>query len=494
VHYEGRSIADVIDAYREDGVPFAYSTNLVGADLIVRIEPQPGTPLEVVEQILRPYGLMIRTDSGVHLVVRDASPQSGNEAATESPPPAEDKPLETVIVSASRYAISRDIAASRFSIDQRTIQNLPDVGEDPVRVTQRLPGAAASGASAVAHFRGGEMGEIGIMLNGQWLFDPFHIRDYQNIFSAIDARAIKGVEIYTGGFPVRYGDRMSGLVLMDSIESEKTRRSEIGISVFNTSFLTTGSSDRKSWLLSARRGNLDVVIDPKFGQPSYFDVFGEFAYELTPRTRLSVNALYAEDAIDLVLETEPTERDQVSSRTRNAQLWLRLDSRWSDSLTSTTVLSSVNYANRRDGFANDEEKMVAAVQDDRDIRQIGFRQDWLWNATDKHWTQWGISATAGRADYDYKGVAEYFELQALFEGQPTDIDRSLTANPEGGSYAFYVSDRWQLTDKSIIEWGLRWDDQTYTDLRSDAQLSPRLNYLYRTGERTDLRMSVGRCR
>ena len=492
MRYEGRSVADVIDAFRDEGVPFAYSTNLVSAELLVRTEPSPGTPLEVVEQILKPYGLMIRTDSGVHLVVRDTQQQSRDAAVTELTSPAEAKSLETVIVSASRYAISRDITASRFSIDQRTIQNLPDVGEDPIRVTQRLPGAAASGASAIAHFRGGENGEIGIMLNGQWLFDPFHIRDYQNIFSAIDARAIKGVEIYTGGFPVRYGDRMSGLVLMDSIDSEQTRHSEIGISVFNTSLLTTGASGKKSWLLSARRGNLDIVIDPKFGQPSYFDVFGEFAYELTPRTRLSVNVLYADDAIELVLETEPTERDQVSSKTRNAQFWLRLDSHWSDSLTSTTVLSSVNYTNRRLGFANDAEKMVAAVQDDREIRQIGFRQDWLWNPTDKHWAQWGISGTAGKADYDYTGVAEYFGLQAIFEGGPTDIDRSLTASPEGGSYAFYLSDRWQLTDRSIVEWGLRWDDQTYTELRSDSQLSPRLNYLYRMGEKTDLRFSVGR--
>ena len=191
--YVGRTVADVIEEFQDDGYPFAYSTNLVSADLVVQKEPSPGTPLEVVSQILEPYGLVIRTDSGVHLVVRDSG--AGRSSKNESVPTTEAlriaDPLETVIVSASRYAISRDIAASKFSVDQRTIQNMPDVGEDPIRVTQRLPGAAASGASAMAHFSGGEAGEIGIMLNGQWLFDPFHIRDYQNIFSAIDARAIE---------------------------------------------------------------------------------------------------------------------------------------------------------------------------------------------------------------------------------------------------------------------------------------------------------------
>lgn len=492
--YVGRTVADVIEEFQDDGYPFAYSTILVSADLVVQEEPSPGTPLELVSQILEPYGLVIRTDSGVHLVVRDSG--AGRSSKNESVPTTEAlriaDPLETVIVSASRYAISRDIAASKFSVDQRTIQNMPDVGEDPIRVTQRLPGAAASGASAIAHFRGGEAGEIGIMLNGQWLFDPFHIRDYQNIFSAIDARAIEGVEIYTGGFPVRYGDRMSGLVLMDSIESEQSRHSEIGISVFNTSMLTAGGSGNKSWLLSARRGNLDIVIDPRFGQPSYFDVFGEFAYEFTPRTRLSFNVLYANDAIDLVLETEPTERDEISSDTRNTQLWLRLDSRWSDTLTSTTVLSSVNYSNRRRGFTNDREKMVATVEDNREIQQLGIRQDWLWSPTDAHWTQWGISAITGEASYVYFGVAEYFALQALYENQPLNISRSVSARPKGGSYAIYFSDRWRLSDKSTVEWGIRWDDQTYTDLSSDSQLSPRFNYLYRLGDKTELRASIGR--
>lgn len=492
--YVGRPVADVIDEFRQGGHPFAYSTSLISADITVQSEPDPGSALEVVNQILQPHGLTIRTDSGVHLVVRAraTSPSSNDAEVSTIETRATANPMENVVVSASRYAISRDIASAKFSIDQRTIQNMPDVGEDPIRVTQRLPGAAASGASAVAHFRGGETGEIGIMLNGQWLFDPFHIRDYQNIFSAIDARAIRGVEIFTGGFPVRYGDRMSGLVLMDSIEAEEPRHNEIGLSVFNTSLLSAGANGNKSWLFSARRGNLDLVIDPKFGQPSYFDVFGEFEIEITPRTRLSFNALYADDAIELVLETEPAERDEVSSKTRNAQFWLRLASRWSDSLSSTTVLSSVDYTNQRNGFANDREKMVAMVRDDRKINQIGFRQDWIWNPNDAHWTQWGISATTGEATYDYSGTAEYFGIQALYEGQPLALSRNVTAKPKGGSYAIYVSDRWQLNEKSIMEWGLRWDDQTYTDLSSDSQLSPRLNFLYRIGEKTEFRASVGR--
>ncbi|MGB5719720.1 MAG: TonB-dependent receptor [Woeseiaceae bacterium] len=490
--YAGRTVANVVDGFRDQGHRFAYSTNVVSNEIRVLEEPRPGTPVEIVQQIIRPHGLALRSESGVYLIVRaesEARPRTSAGAPAATPARPE---IETVVVAASRYEISRDISTSQFALDRRTIQNMPDVGEDPIRVTQRLPGTAASGASAVAHFRGGEENEIGIMLNGQWLFDPFHIRDYQNIFSAIDARAIQGVEVYTGGFPVRYGDRMSGLVLMNSLDSQKPRHTEIGLSVFNTSLLSAGESGGRNWLFSARRGNLDLIIDPKFGQPSYFDVFGEYTFELSPGTRLSLNALFANDQIKLVLEADPAEREQVVSDTNNMQLWVRLDSNWSQTLSSSTVLSMVDYSNTREGDANDPEKTVATVMDSRDISQFALRQDWVWSPSEEHRTQWGIHAAYGEADYVYAASADYFGLQAIYDGQPDSVSRSATASPKGGSYALYVSDRWRLSPGAVVEWGLRWDDQTYTDLSSDSQLSPRLNFLLRTGAATELRFSVGR--
>ncbi len=491
--YTGRYVADVIDEFREAGQPFAYSTNLVSADLIVLAEPEATDPLGIVKDILRPHGLMIRSDSGVHLVVRVeksirkaaiiAAPVVANVATSE---------LETVVISASRYEIYSDLSASRFSLDQRTIQNMPDMGEDPMRIVQRLPGAAASGASAKTHFRGGEESEIGIMLNGHGLFDPFHIRDYQSIFSAIDSRAIEGVEVYTGGFPVRFGDRMSGLVLMESLESVQPRHTEIGLSVFNSSFLTAGNDTDRNWLFSARKGNLDLVIDSEFGKPSYIDVFGEYSFDISPDATLSFNALFANDNVEVILESEPLELERVVSNTRNSQFWVGLDNRWSDELTSKIVLSGVSFDNTRFGSLGDEEKLVASVNDDRKVEQFSFRQDWIWNSSQTHLMQWGFEATYLKAQYDYANSAEYFGLQAMFEDQPESSGFAATAEPRGSSYSFYFADRWRISPKSVLEWGLRWDDQTYTDLASDSQLSPRINFMRSLGSKTELRLSWGR--
>jgi len=562
VPYKGRQVAAVIDEFRDAGHPFAYSTNLVTDDLMVTEEPDAIEPLEIVRQILKAHRLTIRSEAGVHLVVRYDSEglARGNillvvtnkrseraiEEATITVDPrlaisSELMPgvyeysgvlpgryefgiealgyenvfrvvdvwpgettvvsvgmdiarpeIETVVVSASRYEILRDVSASRFVLDQRTIQNMPDIGEDPLRVTQRLPGAAASGASARTHFRGGEDTEIGIMLNGHPLFDPFHVRDYQSIFSAIDSRAIEGVEVYTGGFPVRFGDRMSGLILMESLEPLKPRHTEIGISVFNTSVLTAGNTADRRWLFSARRGNLDLVIDKKFGSPKYYDVFGEFEFDFSPDATLSINALFAEDRIDLVLETEPDELEQIISRTKNAQLWVQLDNRWSSELSSKLVLSAVAFSNNRVGSLNDNEKIVGSVYDDREIDQFSVRQDFTWNKSDAHLVQWGFQVTYGDAAYVYQNEAEYFGIQSLYEEQEETSSLDLTASPSGGSYAMYFSDRWRVAPKTILEWGLRWDDQTYTDLSSDAQLSPRMTLMHAIMPKTEFRLSWGR--
>ena len=495
VHYAGRSVAEVLETFREDGINFAYSTNLVTPGLLVESEPVPGEPLEIALQILQPHGLTVRTEADVYLVVRAASnaqdPGASRQADVEFPR-AQQPEFESIAVTASRYEILRDISTSRFDIDQRSIQNMPDIGEDPIRAIQRLPGAAASGTSAKTHFRGGEASEIGVMLNGQRLFDPYHIRDYQSIFSSVDARAIEGVEVYTGGFPVQFGNRMSGMVLMESLDALEPRHTEVGLSVFNTSLLTAGSESDRSWVFSARRGNLDLVINPDLGSPSYYDVFGDYTWDITANATLSLNALYADDSVELILESDPEELERVVSNTQNAQFWATLENRWSDQLSSRTVVSLVDFDNQRTGSLNDAAKIVASVEDDRRVRQYEFRQDFSYVSSERHRLMWGLNVKYADADYVYRNEAAYFGLQAMYIGQEPTSSLDLVASPKGAAYALYFADRWKMSDSSVIEWGLRWDDQTYTDNASDAQLSPRLSYLRSIGENTDLRLSWGR--
>lgn len=399
--------------------------------------------------------------------------------------------LEELNISASRYVLRTN---SQFYIDQSAIQALPDLGEDPIRSAQRLPGSAAGGLSARSHFRGGETDETAIYFNGVKLTDPFHIRDYHNIFSSIDARAIAGVEAFTGGFPARYGDQMSGVLLLESQRPDQPRHTEIGLSIYNTSLLASGFSQdgRWEWLGSARRSNLSVLLDSSVGKPDYFDLFGELAVYLTPQTRLSFNTLYADDQVLVITESDPAELEQSISNTQNIHSWLRLQNQWSSLLSSDTSLWINSLENSRLAEVNDPEQMVADVSDKREIQSFGLSQNWAFDGISEHHLRWGFEWSHDDASYDYKSAVEYFGFAANWPDINNPRQTDIVANPAGNRFGIFAADHWQLTADTALNFGLRWDGQNYTEPHYQSQLSPRISAMHQLTPATELRFTWGR--
>ena len=114
------------------------------------------------------------------------------------------------------------------------------------------------------------------------------------------------------------------------------------------------------------------------------------------------------------------------------------------------------------------------------------------NRSDVHLIQWGFQAEHSEARYNYMSQAQYFGLPALYESIAGPTSRDLNAAPVGNNFAVYLADRWKLTRNTIVEFGLRWDGQTYTGFVSDSQLSPRLSVLHAFTPATELRFSWGR--
>ena len=86
------------------------------------------------------------------------------------------------------------------------------------------------------------------------------------------------------------------------------------------------------------------------------------------------------------------------------------------------------------------------------IRSV-FRQDWLMHSSDSHLLQWGFAFEHHKARYAYKGNADYFGLRAIFENVPSTINRDLTAAPSGLSYVLYMSDKWKVAARTILQFG-----------------------------------------
>lgn len=399
--------------------------------------------------------------------------------------------LENLSVTASRYVL---FSNSMFFIDQRAIQSLPKLGDDPIRSVQRLQGSAANGLSARTHFRGGAYDETSIYLNGLRLLDPFHIRDYHSIFSTIDARAISGIEVYTGGFPSEFGDDMSGLIVLDSRQPEAPLHSEIGVSLFNTSLLNSGylQDGRYDWLVSARRSNLDLVLNEDLGEPNYFDVFASLGINPNDHTRISLNGFLADDEVYIITENEPGELEQSTSNTNNTSFWIRAETDWNDILSSDTILSASDFSNRRIASVQEPETMISAVHDYRKAEILALRHDMSYTGLAGHTLRWGLEVSRQKARYDYSGGAEYFGFAAATPGLTNPVSYEVMARPSGYTYGLFASDRFALSDRLTMELGLRWDRQTYTEPVYSSQFSPRASLLFDAGNRRNFRLTVGR--
>jgi len=111
---------------------------------------------------------------------------------------------------------------------------------------------------------------------------------------------------------------------------------------------------------------------------------------------------------------------------------------------------------------------------------------------DDHHLRWGIEARRLEADYDYFAFADYRELYAQYPGIDNPRLQSVRARPRGDSYGVYLADRWQVTDATALDLGLRWDRQTWTEPVYANQLSPRISVLHDFTPDLQLRLTWGR--
>jgi len=110
--------------------------------------------------------------------------------------------------------------------------------------------------------RGGEHDQVLVLLDVLELNDPFHLKEINGGgLSIVDVSLIDGVELLTGGFPAEYGDRRSGVFNIKSARPPSSHRWGAGVGLMNIRVFARGSSARGNWMVSIRRGYLDVVLD-----------------------------------------------------------------------------------------------------------------------------------------------------------------------------------------------------------------------------------------
>lgn len=403
-------------------------------------------------------------------------------------------PLKDITVTPGRFTLMESAPAVHQSLSREDIATIPQMVEDIYRAVARIPGINTSDFSARFAVRGGEHDQVLVLLDGLELYEPFHLKDVDGgALSILDVATIDGVDLITGGFPAQYGNRMSGVFNIETRHvTPDTRRAEVGISLTAIRALGEGTfgNNRGSWLLSARRGYVDLVTpltsEYKDIKPRYHDVMGKVSWRLGARHTLSGHVLHASDDLDFNYEGEVAE-----TMYRTSYGWWRFQAQPSDQLAAQTVLSigQVNHARSGDGHAGADAFAPFAVDEDRRMKSFGIATDFRWELTERIMLSWGGAFSRLNSDYDYRSTQlNRYALPGggfILRQERTEFDQRF----EGDSFGGWISGRVQPLALVTLEAGVRYDRVSFTE---DRLVSPRAGVLVALSEQTSIRAAWGK--
>jgi hypothetical protein len=179
----------------------------------------------------------------------------------------------TILAEAQRGAVA-EIApvVSQVAISTAQVEATPSVGEvDVFRTLQMLPSVSGAGdGTASLSVRGGTADQNLVLLDGMTVY---HVDHFFGLFSAFNVDALKDIQFFAGGFPARYGGRLSSVVdLIGKSGDEKTIRGSAGLNFLSGRGVLEIPLGRGSWLISARRSHTDLIRSPLYS--SLFDFAG----------------------------------------------------------------------------------------------------------------------------------------------------------------------------------------------------------------------------
>jgi hypothetical protein len=500
---KGQALSAALEELRSHGMRLIFSSVLVRPELTVTVEAGEGAPEDIARRILAPHGLMLETTRpGVYSVVRAQGDgarvaDAGKPSAGTPPrsPPANADPLYEVDVYASRYVIDEAApAAALAELTREDVERFPGLNQDVMRVTRFLPGTASNALSARSHVRGGRDDELAVFFDGVPLFEPFHYKDVQSLLGLLDPGTISKIDFFSGVFPARYGNRLSGVLDIAPRAWSGKDYNELGASVLYTHALSQGRLDSYpvEWLATARRGNITAfteLLGHEETKPDFLDALFRVKADLGERSTLAVGWMLLDDRLSVDFE-QGTERGDIDYR--DATGWASWQFRPDDRSELRATASRTERHTDRSGTVNRPNSAVGAVDDRRLFNTSTFRLEGSAKPTDHATFNAGVEWYDYEANYDYKSQTQLDPLLASLVGTGTSRSNTTLLNTQGEAYAAFASALLNVSRHVSLDLALRWDAQRFNTQLNDNQLSPRLSVQYQYDPATVVRLSWGR--
>jgi hypothetical protein len=180
---------------------------------------------------------------------------------------------------------------------------------DILKALQLMPGIQSGGeGSSGLYVRGGGPDQNLILLDGVPVYNASHLFGF---FSVFNTDAINNVELLKGGFPARYGGRISSVIDINMKEGNMQKfhgEGAVGIVSAKMTFEGPVWKDRTSFIVSARRTYIDLLAAPFIAKANqqeggldirggyyFYDMTAKINHRFSPKDRVYLSAYMGSD-------------------------------------------------------------------------------------------------------------------------------------------------------------------------------------------------------
>jgi hypothetical protein len=398
---------------------------------------------------------------------------------------------EAITVSAGYFSAVQDQPTSAVNYSYEEIRRSPGSAGDVSRILAVLPSIAkVNDQSNSLVVRGGSPVENSFYIDN---IEIPNINHYPTQGSSggpigiLNVDFIREVNFYSGGFSAIYGDKLSSVMDISFREGNREEfYGQLDLNFAGFGFVGEGPIFNKkgSWLFSARRSFLDLLVDA-IGSgvaPRYSDYQGKVVYDINAGNKIIVLGVLGIDHIKMN-KSEAVENGMIAYGSHNfteGTFGINWQKIWSKNGYSNT---SISYSGQRFENRNYETKSNYNLLNNNSFEH-GFKirniNHFRLNQSNR--VEFGFDSEYLITDYDYN-FAEYTNAMG-----DTVAKMNNDKNIYGNKFGFFASHIIHPIIRLKTNFSLRAD---YFSYNNKFHLSPRFSFSYMLTGRTSINGSTG---
>lgn len=358
--------------------------------------------------------------------------------------------LSEVVVSANRNDNNVNRAQMGvLDVPIKSINTLPVLaGErDLMKILQFLPGIQQGQEGTTGFYvRGGNSDQNLVQLDEATIYNPNHIF---GLFSTFNVNALKGVSLIKGGFPAKYGGRLSSILDISMKDGDKENfHVEGGIGLLSSNLTVQGPLEKgkSSFIVSGRRSYIDLLTKPFMpnginGVNYYlYDFNAKLNYELGQNDHLFLSYFSGKDNAAYT-GTNSLNFNIDFGNTTSTVRWNHI---FGDKLFSNTSLIFNDY---HLGLSTDQGNYYSMLY--TGIKDITLKSDFTFIPGPNHEVKAGFS------------YINHTLFPGAVSGKIPKKGNRMVVNPDSiaqqnsNEAAFYISDELKINDMLSVSYGLR---------------------------------------